>query len=329
MIAKRQKFASSSLILTKDATVANVTSAIGDAAKKLKAGDLFFLSYSGHGGQGPDTNGDEGDDDKDRQDETWVLHDRMLVDDELFHLWSKFAKGVRILVLSDSCHSGTVVKDMPWFLGMTASSRGESRGAAKFIPPEKARAAYAADKKTYDDIQKRLAGGEQVALRASVLLISGCQDNQSSFDGPRNGKFTAALRSVWKNGRFHGSYQTFHSRISAAIEEFSLTEILPGWCRQPTIRQAGPVHHLRLSEARQPRRKARRAAAQGRRKGMAGVTRCLQEETCNGAARDTAAQLAGKIPPALLQRIKDAGDDLDKLLPLLQELTKLMGNLGP
>ena len=57
----------------------------------------------------PDTNSDEGDD---RKDETWVLFDRMLVDDELYTLWGKFAQAVRIAVISDSCHSGSVSRDI-------------------------------------------------------------------------------------------------------------------------------------------------------------------------------------------------------------------------
>ena len=47
------------------------------------------------------------------QDETWCIYsDRQLVDDELYSLWAQFAAGVRIFVLSDSCHSGTVLKQM-------------------------------------------------------------------------------------------------------------------------------------------------------------------------------------------------------------------------
>src|SRR5688572_31092389 len=41
-------------LLTKSATRAAVLKAIRAAAKTLTAGDLFFLSYSGHGGQMPD-----------------------------------------------------------------------------------------------------------------------------------------------------------------------------------------------------------------------------------------------------------------------------------
>src|SRR5205814_796479 len=78
-IAKSQGMAST-LLLTRKGTRANTLAAIRAAAKRLKKGDLFFLSYSGHGGQVPDTNGDEAD----GQDETWCLYDGQLIDDELY-----------------------------------------------------------------------------------------------------------------------------------------------------------------------------------------------------------------------------------------------------
>ena len=58
-LAKKRGFKSSTMLLTKAATAEAVANAILDAAKTLKSGDLFFLSYSGHGGQVRDTNGDE------------------------------------------------------------------------------------------------------------------------------------------------------------------------------------------------------------------------------------------------------------------------------
>src|SRR5688572_3746067 len=93
-------------ILTQEATVENVVKNISDAANKLESGDLFLLTYSGHGGQLEDKNKDE----PDFIDETWCLYDRQFVDDELNQCLSKFKEGVRIFSLSDSCHSGTVVK---------------------------------------------------------------------------------------------------------------------------------------------------------------------------------------------------------------------------
>jgi hypothetical protein len=105
-IAERDGFSSTQL-LTAHATTANVLSAISAAAQQMASGDVFLLSYAGHGGQVPNVSGD---DEVDEQDETWVLYDRMLIDDELQQAFSEFAPGVDIVVLSDSCHSGTVTR---------------------------------------------------------------------------------------------------------------------------------------------------------------------------------------------------------------------------
>ena len=94
-------------LLTKDATAAAFISFLKSAAKQLTKGDELLLTYSGHGGQVPDRNGDES---SDGLDETWCLYDRQVIDDELYAIWAMFEKGVRILMLSDGCHSGTVSK---------------------------------------------------------------------------------------------------------------------------------------------------------------------------------------------------------------------------
>jgi hypothetical protein len=51
--------------------------------------------------------------------------------------------------------------------------------------------------------------------RAAVILISGCQDNQTSMDGEHNGAFTERVLSVWNEGKFDpkGTIKTFYSRI--------------------------------------------------------------------------------------------------------------------
>ena len=104
-IAKAQGLTVTAL-LTKKATRDNVTKALAAAAKTLGDGDFLLLTYSGHGGQVPDINSDE----DDSLDETWCLYDGQLIDDELSTAFAEFKHGVRIFVLSDSCHSGSVIK---------------------------------------------------------------------------------------------------------------------------------------------------------------------------------------------------------------------------
>ena len=220
------------VLLTKMATRAAVLSALRSAAKSLKAGSLFFLSYSGHGGQVPDTNHDE----PDKKDETWCLYDGQLIDDELYLELSRFAAGVRVLMLSDSCHSGSVARDrLP-----PPPPPGQR---AKLMPDTVGRLVYAAHQAFYDGLQADVAKSAakaaadpdaalaQVALtgpaaqatalvgafKPAVLLISGCQDNQTSMDGEHNGAFTEQLLRVWDHGMFKGSYGAFHARIRGAM----------------------------------------------------------------------------------------------------------------
>jgi metacaspase-1 len=205
-LAAAQGFHVAPSLLTDQATSEAVTLAIKDAARKLKSGDLFFLTYSGHGGQVKDTNGDEAD--NDRMDETWVLFDRQFVDDELYDLWRQFKRGVRILVLSDSCHSGTVTRAVPAFI--------EGGERVRAMPREVGKKVERAHAKMYRDIQ--LAFPRSAApVRASVLLISGCMDNQYSMDGAKNGAFTGTLKKVWGNGKFEGHYRRFRDRIVAKM----------------------------------------------------------------------------------------------------------------
>jgi hypothetical protein len=155
------------------ATYGKVVNAIADKASRLEAGDIFWITYSGHGSQVPDTNGDEAD----GLDETWCLYDRQIVDDKLFDLWSRFKEGVRIVIFSDSCHSGTIARSI------------NSLNPVE-IPP---------------------------VMKASGILISGCQDHQLSMEGVQNGAFTEAFLQVYGKSGFGGSYKRLRSAIAAKL----------------------------------------------------------------------------------------------------------------
>lgn len=217
------------VLLTKKGTRANVLAGIRKAAGTLKSGDIFLLTYSGHGGQVTDVTGDE----PDKKDETWCLYDGQLIDDELYWELSKFKAGVRVLVFSDSCHSGTVTRE-----ALPPPPPPGTR--LKLMPMAVANRVYRSHKAFYDKLQEDVAkaagkaavdpdaalanvavSGRLTAIvkkfNPAVILISGCQDNQVSLDGDHNGAFTEQLLRVWNNGKFEGSYASFHARIKARM----------------------------------------------------------------------------------------------------------------
>src|SRR5207244_998032 len=117
-IASANQFIVDPLLLGRAATADVVKKRILYAASELQQpGDVFFLSFSGNGSRIPSM--EEPQDEP--LDSAWVLYDRMLLDDELYELWTKFAPGVRVLVLSDSCSSGSVIS-----LATTAELRSET-----------------------------------------------------------------------------------------------------------------------------------------------------------------------------------------------------------
>ena len=242
------------VLLTRKGSRANALAAMRDAAAKLKSGDLFFLTYSGHGGQVPDVTGEE----DDKKDETWCLYDGQLIDDELYLELNRFATGVRVLVLSDSCHSGTVTRDAPPQPGATGSI-----GRSKMMPLAVGMRTYREHKAFYDQLQRdavkaagktalpdpdsalaRIAVSPRLTaiatkFKPAVILISGCQDNQTSRDGDHNGAFTEQLLKVWGEGAFKGNYAKFHAAIRARMPAdqspnfFTLGAVGPFVAQQP------------------------------------------------------------------------------------------------
>mmetsp|Transcript_150477 Transcript_150477/g.483709 ORF Transcript_150477/g.483709 Transcript_150477/m.483709 type:complete len:298 (-) Transcript_150477:58-951(-) len=117
----------------------------------------MFLHYSGHGGQQKDTNGDEAT----GQDDTLIPCDfqsaGQIIDDDLYsHLVQNLPKGCRLWVMLDCCHSGTAL-DLPFKAQL--SDDGRSVKCAK---------------------EPRKSGAPP--SEADVIMISGCQDTQTSAD---------------------------------------------------------------------------------------------------------------------------------------------------
>ncbi|WP_042205917.1 caspase family protein [Paenibacillus durus] len=206
-IAQYRNYNNSTLLLTKDATIRNVTNEIKKAAEKLKSGDIFFLSYSGHGGSVADTNNDE----LDHKDETWCLYDGQFLDDELYDLWFQFKENVRIIVLSDSCHSGTILRARYYGLSTTSNQNNKTY---RFMPLEIVDKVFEQNREFYMNKKRKNNERDLSGLKSSIKLISGCQDNQYSQDGEVNGLFTEKLLKVWNNGQFSGKYLDFYKSIT-------------------------------------------------------------------------------------------------------------------
>lgn len=206
---------------TTQATRAAVMQAIGEAAEQLAPGGLFLLTYAGHGGQIRDLDGDE----PDRLDDTWILHDGHLLDDEFRLLFARFRPGCRVLMLSDSCHSGTLLKS-----GLEDPLAGQRRvddfDIPRLIPRQAALESARQNREFYAQIQRSLPRPGPT-IGATVRLLSGCQEHERSWGNSQTGRFTAAVRKTWDGGRFRGDYAQFHQAVVEELK-FAMNPQTPG-----------------------------------------------------------------------------------------------------
>jgi hypothetical protein len=186
-------------LIDRQATGHAMRSAIRKTVAGAAAGDLIVVQYSGHGSFVPDEDGDE----PDGTDECLCPYDVRskgpITDDELFDLYSARKTGVRLVMISDSCNSGTVSKFAP--ITTTPSARGTKarHTTVRFLPP----AAFLTKRETARFGIRRAVHRSSPPGRNSGLLLAGCQETEYSYDayfrGRPNGAFTfVALRTLAK-----------------------------------------------------------------------------------------------------------------------------------
>jgi hypothetical protein len=192
-------------LLTKNATRENVSKALQKAADIVDSGDVFLLYYSGHGSYLKD----EDEEEVDKQDETWCLYNGQMLDDEIYSYWGKFKKDVKILMISDSCHSGTIYKDLP----------DNVYNIPKSMPWELQEQVYLKHKSFYKRLidQKRERNNNLNDIQATVLLLSACQDNQQAMAGNQNSLFTRTLIELYGDPSLSSNYKTFYQNVNRKI----------------------------------------------------------------------------------------------------------------
>lgn len=210
-----QGFKNVAVLTDKQATRAAILSGLSNLVKSSQPGDFLYFQYSGHGAQVDDKNGDE----QDGQDEILCPTDlkvangtfqNAILDDEIQTILGQLKPGVGMLFVSDSCNSGTVDR-LPMAVSNNTKPRAFNMPAhAQNLTPV---LANASSMKAY---QSRVRGGNYV-------LISGCQDDQTSADAYINGRYNGALTyyllDTYVKGGLGQTYGTWHKNMVAAIAE--------------------------------------------------------------------------------------------------------------
>ena len=81
------------------------------------------------------------------------------------------------------------------------------------MPKDVSTRAYQANKDYYDAIQK-VPVTDKANIKASMLVLSACADDQSAYEGGFHGIFTGRVIDVWSNGYFEGNYYKFFGEVA-------------------------------------------------------------------------------------------------------------------
>jgi hypothetical protein len=138
----------------------NILTELTNLLSNSNSNDLLFFSYSGHGSQVVDRNGDE----TDGRDEVIVPLDfNVITDDELKTVIQTYLKpNVTLFALFDCCNSGTVLDLKYQYL----------------------------DSLNYDNYTENNKATDTIG---NVIMISGCTDNQTSADAFINNTSQGAM----------------------------------------------------------------------------------------------------------------------------------------
>lgn len=191
------------LLLDRDATKAGILAGLDALLAGTRSGDVLALTISSHGTYVADTSGDE---EVDEAICPWDMRTELLLDDELREKLSGLKRGVRLTVVSDSCHSGSLTRlagddQRPRFV------RPSRLGLPELDRPEAARP----------------RGVPIPESKMKEILVSGCTDRQTSIDAKFGRTFHGAMTfyalEIMREAAYRITYQELWDRLVVRLDE--------------------------------------------------------------------------------------------------------------
>jgi len=213
LLSAQFDFARSDVTLLTDrrATKAAVMRALGDLLAGARRGDVLVFTNSSHGTYRADEDGDES-----LYDEALCPYDceeELIVDDDLRQLFADIPYGVRLSVISDSCHSGSATRDPedPFAPDRRRRRFCDPRTIGRREIPDVRRTAHPRDAELYPESGMR------------ELLLSGCRSDQYSYDARFGRTFHGAMsffaQQLIADAGYRITYRTLHRRLLPTLRD--------------------------------------------------------------------------------------------------------------
>ncbi|MBP8107835.1 MAG: caspase family protein [Caldilineaceae bacterium] len=203
------------LLLDAEATKANIMAGLTALLAGANSGDILVFTNASHGTYIADTSGDEP-----SYDEALCPYDcatNLIVDDELRDLFHGLAKGVRLVVISDSCFSGTV----------TRAVLGENVPGLKLPDDRRVRFLNPAlmGRAVLENPWKAKPKGKEKYPESKMgeVLLSGSTDkeysNDALIDGAYHGAMSYYAQQIIREMNYQVTYQQLQSQLLFLLDD--------------------------------------------------------------------------------------------------------------
>lgn len=201
------------IITDKDAKAATIVEALNELFAGASDGDVLVFTNSSHGSYVVDDNDDE----PDGYDEILCPYDvrkTSITDDQLRAVLGAVPAGVQAIVISDSCHSGNVTRIFP----SEEEERQDRR--IRFLNPGRIRPARIIADALAAEPRAKIAYPES---GMNHLLLSGCRDNEVSYDafldGDYHGAMTHSAMKAIEEANYQLTWAELHERLTVRLEQ--------------------------------------------------------------------------------------------------------------
>lgn len=200
-------------LLDEQATGKAIKEGIVELLDSSRSGDIVVIQYSGHGSFVPDEDGDE----PDGTDECLCPYDIRsngpITDDYLKKIFRRKKRGVKIIILSDSCNSGTITKCSIEPV-LTNNDNSNHANRKKFLPPD---VFLSNTEMCRFGLHLRSMKTTGSSEKYSALLLAGCQEDEycidGNFNGRSNGVFTVVALKTIKKVSCESTYKDWYREI--------------------------------------------------------------------------------------------------------------------
>ncbi len=228
------------------ATKSAILRQVKSLGNQVENGGILMITYAGHGApipNKPNADANDTDDNNDGNDEAWVTYDGFLLDDEIHAALAQIKSRIRVVLVSDSCHSESMTRAFGHFSSSTEYTRSINERAVLAV--------LKANSSSVEDLRRGVTRKSGNTYQVLVKSMSACLKDQLATEIGGKGVYTSSLiRLHSQNVNDRGlNYADFVDLIASDIREYQTPSIVNSHLEDAAFDQQFPFEIKKINES--------------------------------------------------------------------------------